>query len=84
MAMSLLDDEDVLIGRAIKDSNLIAEIQDICKSIIENELDKYADCNLAISESDISSINQRELIGRMFGSGVNCGVKNATNWRFSI
>ena len=77
--MSLLDDEDVLIGRAIKDSNMIAEIQDICKSIIENELDKYADCNLAISESDISSINQRELIGRMFGSGVNCGVKNATN-----
>ena len=48
--MSLLDDEDILIGRAIKDSNMKEAIKDICKSIIGNELGKYADCNLAISE----------------------------------
>ena len=36
--MSLLDDEKILIKDIRKYCNTIAEIQDICKSIIENEL----------------------------------------------
>lgn len=77
--MSILDDEDILISHATMYCDLAAGIQKVCKSIIENELNKYADCNLAISESDISYINQRELIGRLFNGRVNCGVANTTS-----
>ena len=36
--MSILDDENKLIEGVIAHSTMLAEIQDICKSIIENEL----------------------------------------------
>lgn len=77
--MSILDDENILISHATMSCDLAAGIQKICESIIENELEKYADCNLAISESDISYINQRELIGRLFNGRANCGVANTTS-----
>lgn len=73
--MSILDDENILVDNAAVYCNLAAKIPQICKSIIENELNKYADSDLAISESDISYINQRELIGRLFNDRANVVLK---------
>ena len=50
--MSILDDENKLIEGVIAHSTMLAEIQDFCKSIIENELGNLMDCDLAMSEKE--------------------------------
>ena len=81
--MSILDDENKLIEGVIAHSTMLAEIQDICKSIIENELGNLMDCDLAMSEIE-SYVSQRELIGRIFNSGVKCGAINASGSCYGI
>lgn len=81
--MSILDDENKLIAGVITHSTMVAEIHDICKSIIENELRNHTDYDLAMSDIGFY-VNQRELISRIFNSGATCGTKNVGSTCYSI